>query len=322
MSETSYKYMIDQCQVGDKESLKTYRELRCKWLDWLTHDKHSINAQLIQMSWDYALFSAVNELRKIASENQKPNIGFNGSVSRLFDSGFITTQIFFIRRLIDSRPDVISLNRLINDIRNNLIYVTRENYICNDGLPYDADKLEDEWLIKQSEESEPKAVWLETEGPNAWSTSKRRHNEFDALSGIKKDARNRCDVMRGDLLDMLIDRLKRCADIKEYSHKYLAHTADKESREELTEEQKKITLGKIDKCHRAIYAVSSVLGRLLEDKTMLSPLPTPQYDHLQYLDKQWADAEMLEAAHETWDKRANEVEKWGTDLWPDVDVDD
>jgi hypothetical protein len=55
----------------------------------------------------------------------------------LFD-GHVATQVLAIRRLMDDRnTDIISLRRLVKDLRHSWTLFTRENYVCFDGLPYD-----------------------------------------------------------------------------------------------------------------------------------------------------------------------------------------
>jgi hypothetical protein len=51
--------------------------------------------------------------------------------------GYVATQVLAVRRLVDKRADVISLRRLIKDVRQNFGLFTRENYVCYDGQPYD-----------------------------------------------------------------------------------------------------------------------------------------------------------------------------------------
>ena len=52
--------------------------------------------------------------------------------------GHAATRVLAICRLVDNRgDDLISLRKLLKDIRSNVPLLTRENYVCFDGLPYD-----------------------------------------------------------------------------------------------------------------------------------------------------------------------------------------
>src|SRR4030042_4576533 len=97
-----YKYPMYQCDILDKGKGESFREMRMKWIDWLHgEDPHSISQQISSLLWDYALFIAVNELRRIADEEPEKEVGINGPVIHLFDAGFATIQAIVIRRLIE-----------------------------------------------------------------------------------------------------------------------------------------------------------------------------------------------------------------------------
>ncbi|MFH1653716.1 MAG: hypothetical protein ABIE74_06635 [Pseudomonadota bacterium] len=279
---------------------KSFKNLHSKWLDWLEKDEHAICKQLYQMSWDYALFLVVGELGKIASQHPKPNIGFNEPILNLLVSGFVTTQAFFIRRLVDKRKDVISLCRLIDDMKENIDVITRENYVCINGLSYDFDE----------PRKEQKRGFTILDAKDAWPESKIRHEEFDKLSGVDENKRNKCDKIKESFFDDLNKKLETCKDIQKYSNKYMAHAADEESRNKLSEDEKRVTLNKIDECHKAIFQVFSALLWVLKNESMISPIPCPQYDHLKNLDKAWADDEMMAKARDIWNKRMKEVQNW------------
>jgi hypothetical protein len=58
-------------------------------------------------------------------------------VQALID-GHVATQVLAIRSLVDNgNSDIISLGRLVKDIRCNFHLPTRANSVCFDGLPYD-----------------------------------------------------------------------------------------------------------------------------------------------------------------------------------------
>ncbi len=64
--------------------------------------------------------------------------------------GHVATQVLAIRRLVDDRHgDIISLRRLVKDLRRNFALFTRENYVCFDGLPYDYEAVRHEFSEMQ-----------------------------------------------------------------------------------------------------------------------------------------------------------------------------
>jgi hypothetical protein len=133
-----YQYPVEECDVRDLDSLRQLRVKRAEWITWLRgDDPHSIWRQITALLWNDVLFRTVNDLRRIALEKPNGGVGFNDAVLRLFDAGFVTTQVTTIRRLTDRQPKdptkgVISLRRLVADIRNYRHLLTRELYVSYD----------------------------------------------------------------------------------------------------------------------------------------------------------------------------------------------
>jgi len=316
-----YKYPIDQCDISDKAKGESFRQMRMKWVKWLHGEgPHSISRQISSILWDYALFISVNELRRIATEEPEKDVGINGPVLHLFDAGFVTTQAVAIRRLIEKpnknpKRAIISLRRVLKEIEENLELMTRENYVCNDGLPYDYYLVYQRWLS-----SLPNGVHsgsLPTYGPNAFDMSERVHKNFDILAQVDPKERSRSDRIKIEILEYLESEIKKCENIKKYVDKFIAHAAAPETRASLSNEEKGITLEHLETCHKIIYQVASFISGQLLWESNLGGLPVPQYNHLENLDKKWTTPKKLEKAHKKWDEYKKEVSRWdSTSLWP------
>jgi hypothetical protein len=158
-----------------------------------------------------------------------------------------TTQVIAIRRLIEkpkSNPKwaVISLRRILKDIEDNIDLITRENYICYDGLPYDYESVHKKNLANLPRDGRDVHVGtLPTSGPEAWLTSKRAHRSFDRLSQVDPANRKRTDLIRSEIFEFLEIQIKKCDGIKKYVDKFVAHGAAPEARSELIENQNAIT---------------------------------------------------------------------------------
>lgn len=319
-----YIYSIDQCDVLDKQKGEAFRQNRLKWMEWLKgEDPHSISRQIYSMVWDYALFCVVNELRRIAATEPEDGVSFNGPVSRLFDAGFVTTQATAIRRLIEkpkSDPGwaVISLRSVLKDIEQNSHLITRENYVCYDGLPYDYEEVHRQWLSKLPiDTGGVSAGWLPTNGPTAWCMSELVHKNFDKLSGVEHKDRKRTDLISADVFTLLESRIDPCRDIKKYVDKFIAHASAPETRIGLPENQRAITLDRLRVYHKTIYTVASFISGQLLYESDLGGLPVPQFDHMANLDKSWTTTQNLNRARQRWDEYAKEVSGWdSTSLWP------
>jgi hypothetical protein len=312
-----YTYTFEQCDILDKTKGEFFRNKRLEWMEWLNgDDPHAISHQVYSMLWDYALFCTINELRKIASTEPEEEVGFNGPVIRLFDVGFATTQAISIRRIIekpnrDPKKAVISLRTILNDIKGNLELITRENYVCYDGLPYDYESVRTKWLSSiPLTEGEVHAGFLPTQGPDAWVEAERIHKNFDILAQVNPKDRAREDHIKIDVVDYLESELKECENIKTYVDKFIAHAAAPETRGCLSNEEKRITLEKIETCLKIIYQVTSFMSGLLLWESKLGGLPIPQYDHLKNLDKSWVSQNSLERARQKWDELSQEVSEW------------
>lgn len=317
-------YPAEECDVLDKEGLRRFRDKRSEWISWLrSDDPHSIWGQITNILWSDVLFRTANDLRRQALAHPSENVGFNGAVLRLFDAGFVATQVTAIRRLTDRQPrdptkGVISLRRLVADIRASRELVTREVYVAYDGLPYDPAPVQLAW-VKLVTGNPGSAGWIPTTGPSAWGTSQMAHESFDKLSKCSAPgSRSRADLIAPDWFGRLDSRLNLCKDIRKFADKFVAHAAEPSSRTGLTDAQTGVTLERLGLCHKAIYQVAAfVYGHLLWEGSY-GAVPMPQYDHLENLEKGWVAKDNLNMAREFWNRNREAIEKWESEsLWPD-----
>jgi hypothetical protein len=132
---TDYQYSLEQCDVADKKALRSYRDKRRVWLRWIeTDEHHAIWRVLSSLIWDDASFKM---LTGFAVGNKESPLN-NSLLGEALLHGHVATQVLAIRRLIDDgNSDIISLRRLVKDLKKHFQLFTRENYVCFDGLPYD-----------------------------------------------------------------------------------------------------------------------------------------------------------------------------------------
>jgi hypothetical protein len=83
----------------------------------------------------------------------------------------------------------------------------------------------------------------------------------------------------------------------------------------MSEEEKKITLDKLDECYRAIARTASFLGAVLLYEYPLGGIPTPQYDNLKNLDKAMISKADMHKLRMFWKERFQEVDDWDNNLW-------
>ena len=139
-------------------------------------------------------------------------------VAHLLSSGYLSSQILATRRLLDGRSDVISLRRLIDDIRKNRDLISREIYVSFDGTAYEPELPELEIPGLQPADSPF----------SEWNRSRIRHERFDNLSKVAPDNRardNKIDESMFLKIDNWIDA-SGASKLITLSHKYLAHAAE------------------------------------------------------------------------------------------------
>ncbi|WP_369726091.1 hypothetical protein AB8Z38_16245 [Bradyrhizobium sp. LLZ17] len=218
---SDYTYSLEQCDVQDKRRLEQYRAKRVVWLSWLeTDEHHAIWSTIQSMVWTDVAFRCLTGFTTAGT----PTSLENTLLAEALINGYFATQILAIRRLVDRGSDVISLPRLVKDIKAHANLLTREHYVCHDGLPYD-------WKRVQREEMSPqvgrggRGIWVSTTGPTAWGTSQMVHDQFDRLSKVSPDQRQRDDLMAASILHKMESWLSAsgAVELSKWSSVYLAH---------------------------------------------------------------------------------------------------
>jgi hypothetical protein len=293
-----------------------FREKRDIWISWLAgEDLHAIWRQIAQLLWDYAFFQTLNELREEADRKPTEGVGFNPQVLCLLDAGFVATQASGVRRLVDRGKDVISLGRLVDDIRHSHSLLTRENYLACRNLPYDFEQAKEAHFRAMANAPADVAFrGMDTEGPEAWSEAKRAHARFDKLSEKPGTARSKGDLVSARWLDRLASRIKDCENVRIFTNKFIAHAADPSSRSKLTAGQLGVTLRRLAGCHRALLEVAEFVACRILQCSAGASIPTPSFDPLENLDKAWTTPRNPDAGQDTvggiWEHNHDTVEKW------------
>ncbi|MFO1050490.1 MAG: hypothetical protein U1E52_21640 [Geminicoccaceae bacterium] len=276
---SSYEYSIADCDVLDKARLEKYRVKRTEWVNWLEDDKHhAIWQVLTQMVWNEVAFNTVAAIADADSDSALNNPLIVEAV--LY--GHVAMQVLAIRRLTDTSKGVLSLSKLLQDIRSHRNLLTRENYVAFDGLPYDYAAVKEEHLRTRG----AGVMWLDTTGPGAFDSAQRAHEQFDRLSGITPDRRKRDDQVPAKLIDTVEQWISDCGakDVANWSHKYLAHAGSLASRRAIAGygvNRAKIGTA-IKGLARAAEAVSAYL--LYSSGRMNALMATPQFDQFERLE--------------------------------------
>lgn len=307
METIPYQYSPSQCDVEDQAKLEVFREKRRGWLNLLEHDKeHSVTGQLTALLWQDATFRLLNEMRKGAPGGRPATIT-SPLLAEALDSGYVTNMILGIGRLVDRGSDVVSLRRAFEDVRASRALITREIYVCFDGMKYDSSTVLPIW-----ERARPgEMIRTPIGGPLDGSTPRRLHSFFDKLSGVEPDNRRRTDTIADEtfveidkmLSDPAIDSvLKR-------RHKFVAHAADHRSRAKAPLARYSLTMTDVEAALRPILrATERLLGDILLG-TASGFMATAQFNILEGLGGSLVDDQLMEL-HEIWDRLSQERNDW------------
>lgn len=307
-----YSYSIDQCDatIANREALHSYREKRRMWLSWIDTDEyHAISRVLSSMAWVDVSFRM---LRYFAA-NDDQNCLHNSLLSEALLEGHLATQVLAIRRLMDNRKDGnISLVRLLKDLKRNFALLTRENYVCFDGLPYDYQAVQQRIWATHTGSA---ILWGATSGPNAYATSEMAHKQFDKLAGINPESRSRQDRLPTSLL-LTIENWTKITDLDDlvkWSHVFLAHAGGPAERSRINHQA--LHLDKISNAIRTFARVTEALSWLLYSGGLTGSLmPTAQFDQFEKLDKSVMNAGAEPDAQKLWKQLSDERNLYLNDL--------
>jgi hypothetical protein len=147
------------------------------------------------------------------------------TLAYLLDSGYVTTQVLAVTKLLDPRRDVISVMRLLNDVRSRRKVITREIYVSGTGFPYEPKPTESDSYTPSPEEAE---FGLTTSNHNDWIQSYHLHETFDRLSRKNPSNRSREDVISDSVFKRLHSWLETPSiqKLDTLRDKFLAHAAN------------------------------------------------------------------------------------------------
>ncbi len=304
----SYACEPHECDVQDQPRLIEYRTKRKEWLHWYGLHKdvpNNIQQQIFSMLFMDLAYRSITQPRQIGEQDASLAIR-NGLLAHLLDQGYVASQVFAIRKLLDKRPDVISLRRLLNDIHNNRGLITREIYVSHNGGPYNPDS----WK-QLPQQVEYQIFGIHAPGLSHHLASKHRHETFDLLAGVKSSFRQRGDLIRDEIfqtLDSWLDN-STAAHFITLSHKFFAHAADMKSLGSLN--YSGIKLDDVASTQRAIIRVErAITDEILFVAEAREVVPMPPLGLFQKLQFPYSPVESIPDMDKMWDLLAKERNKW------------
>lgn len=314
-----YEHKLAECDVSDENrtTLEKYRGKRLLWRSWIDDDEHHAIWQVLNdMAWRDVAMRSLTDLALSSTESALNN----SLLMEALLEGHVAMQVLAIRRLIEDGRSVLSLRRLVKDVTANSQLITRENFVCFDGLPYDFAKVRDADIMERTNAGTPGGFWGHIKGPKAWSASEALHRQFDKMAGVDP-----ADRQRGDMLPAAVFKtIERSLDasgakeLAEWSHVYLAHAGNPEERKK--NEHLKVTSGRITETIRALCRVTEAtsLWVLGVSSRHTSVVPTAQFDPFHQLDQPVMTPDLREAARELWHELSDERDAFLADITPEL----
>ncbi len=300
-------------------NFKNFKEKYDLWIECLYGgDRNSIKNQILNMIWDAAVFRVINEARRIASPTKEGGVQLNGMVHRLIDHGFFEKQLSSIRKLIDKKPlagreGVYSLMSLIQDMKQNANYLTRENLFKIAGLEYDDEiirKKHDEYCQGKMEAGEKVySIPIELN----YRRIENKHKDIDSLAGVSKLKRSPNDTILLEIFEKLNDKiLKTSHNIRIHVNKFIAHSAIPVSRQIVNADSINITLNHIYKVHEVMCKSANFINLKIFNEGNLFHLPIPQYNQFEYIDNPLVSTGKIDQLRKVWQKYEEETQSWGS----------
>lgn len=298
----------DKCDVSNMTRLIDYGNKRAEWLSWYSFrkdDPNNIEGQIIAMTFLDLSYRVLTRPRGDMALG--PDIAArSGILSHMLDQGYVANQILAIRRLLDTRKDVFSLRRLLDDIEANRGLITRENFVAYDGKPYDPEGWRSLPLSPLGQ------IWgIDAPEFFRFLRAKIRHEMFDKLSGVKPANRNRGDRIREEVFAKLRSSLTAAEPDKPVtlSHKFFAHAANMASRQSLT--YTGVALKDIEAAHKAIISVErAITDDILFIEVAREVVAMTPLGFFQGLDRVYAHPEAVGQMQSHWDQLEIDRNKW------------
>lgn len=287
-------------------------------MSWYEHsdlEPNSIESQIHTMLFNDLTYRACVSVRNLQGSDLEIS-AHSPTLAYLLDQGYVLSQVLSIQKLLDDGRGVISVKRLLKDVRKHRKLITREAYVAGDGTPYDYDT----WM-QSADRTDPMAqMWgIEAPGLRRFAVAKYLHERFDLLSGKRADERTRVDTIRKSIFETLESWLNTpsARELETVRNSFIAHSADKVRRG--SAEFKDVRFAQIDELQRAIVRVErSLIDHILCKREARGVVPSPPLGLFRGLDSPYALHGAENEMHLRWNELATEREKWTIGILEDL----
>ena len=288
--------------------LEDYRAFRRKCLEYL-HGvaPTSVSNQIHSLTWHTMVFRTLNEARRL-----EPRRTVNGALWELTSVGYAHIISLGIRKLVDRDSRTDSLWNVIAQLERRPELLRRECYVCYDAIPYDYAAAETKHYASVDMSKGFHVGWVAAKGPEAWGTSQRLHEAFDALAGYPAK-RKRMDVVQPSIIAKLKANLSHptVEKVLLLTDRIIAHA------ERIATGSETLELPTYDDINEALKILvritNFISSTLFYDAAFGSVVPVPQFNVFEGLDQPWVTTEKLPALQTYWDELSETIDRWAYD---------
>lgn len=296
-------------EFGENKVMRSTRhfDLRVKWIKQMGNTQiHSVWQQLWRMIYLDLNIRTINFITDL-----EPNCPLNNPmIKKIVREGHAPFQAISIRRLWSETRGDLSLKRILSEMKKNISFFTRENYLACSGLPYNTAPITDEELSRLSVPSLPGSSFVSPSSPSMLNIRiEQAHTQFDHLSKTIPENRKQSDSIPRRLFEVLERHVQNSGieKIVDWSSQNVAHAGDPDHP---YWEEIKATWDDIESSQRALAQVAQIIsGIVLNGPTVVLLVPTPQYDRFEYLTNVLSQ-ETLQKAYKHQSELENNRNSW------------
>jgi hypothetical protein len=218
-----------------------------------------------------------------AAETDQESALHSPIIMRGLVHGYAASQALAVRRLVDKTKKTISIRKLLDDIRNQIHLITRENYVSGQGVSY----VSDEAFLA--------------------------HAMFDQLAGTQPESRDRGDRIPKRLINTIETwcNVKEISEVVAWCDNCIAHSADEASHQGINFAALVPTMGKMATAQRHIVrAAEAVSVYFLRFPAHLSVVPVFQYSQFTHFKTAVSDPQAVKKAQDRWHELADDRDRW------------
>jgi len=289
----------EECDVINFDRLRKFQKNLIRWKAMLAgNDPHSIQQQIINISWDDAIYWSFNEGLAL-NQNRKKPMKLPASLIELIHDRYFQSQVLLFRRLYEEKAknhkrEVYSIRTVLNEMKIASNLIVREAYVCYDGILYEIEDTRHDWRTK--------------------AECVNRHKVFDTFCLFCDKSRNREDKIDINIIESFGQKINDDLEkLNYYSNKYIAHASAIANRKTADKEPPLLSLGYLQELHQSAIWLAQTMGKFA-DQLVLTSVPTPQFDQLEGWEHLF-DRTIKEELYNIWRERVALIKKWARMYW-------